>query len=94
MRLQTLGMPLWHNACSRELLQLSAAFPGLARAAAMVPPVFCVAELSLMMAESLSSRLAYCKASLKELVTDKLIALMPLEPPSPLHQRLSNPHQY
>lgn len=74
-------MSLWHNACSRELLQPFSRMSWAHRAAAMGPPVFCIAELSLMMAESLSSRLAYCKASLQELVTDELITLMPFEPP-------------
>lgn len=74
-------MSLRHNACSRELLQSFSRISRARRAAAMVSLVFCIAELSLMMAESLSSRLAYCKASLQELVTDELITLMPFEPP-------------
>lgn len=71
----SITVPVARNRCS-----LSAILSGLARRLRCLF-VFCVAELSLMMAQLLSSRPAYCKASLTELLTDELITPMPFEPP-------------
>lgn len=91
--LQTLGMPLWHSSCSREPLQISAAFPGLAEQLQSSLPYFVLQNWAWWWQNRLAPGWLTVKPHFRTGYrridsTDTIWA------PSPLHQRLSNPHQY